>query len=86
MFLNGSMLPAQAGANTVNDIAFAVSEKKLQDVKNNLLKEAVANAKSKADIVASAVGLHVAGNKIHYSWRSKFATITCTNLFKIWWF
>ncbi len=53
----------QAGANTVNDITFAVSEKKLQDVNNNLLKEAVANAKSKADIVASAAGLHVAGIK-----------------------
>ena len=63
MFLNGSIAPADAGANTVNDITFAVSEKKLQDVNNNLLKEAVANAKSKADIVASAAGLHVAGIK-----------------------
>ena len=53
----------QAGANTVNDIYFSVSEKKLQEIKNMLLKEAVANAKTKADIVAAAAGLNVAGIK-----------------------
>src|SRR5688500_3472789 len=42
----------QAGANTVDDIYFSVSEDKLQKIKNTLLKEAVSNAKSKADIVA----------------------------------
>lgn len=53
----------QAGSNTVNDIYFMVSEEKLQNIKNMLLKEAVANAKTKADIVAAASGLNVDGIK-----------------------
>jgi uncharacterized protein YggE len=53
----------QAGANTVNDVYFSVSEEKLQNIKNMLLKEAVANAKTKADIVAAASGLNVVGIK-----------------------
>jgi uncharacterized protein YggE len=53
----------QAGANTVNDVYFTVSEEKLQNIKNMLLKEAVTNAKKKADIVAGASGLNVAGIK-----------------------
>jgi uncharacterized protein len=53
----------QAGANIVNDIYFSVSEEKLQKIKNILLKEAVANAKSKADIVAAAAGINVGGIK-----------------------
>jgi uncharacterized protein YggE len=53
----------QAGANTVNDVYFSVSEEKLQNIKNMLLKEAVANAKTKADIVAAASGLNIAGIK-----------------------
>ena len=53
----------QAGANIVNDIYFSVSEEKLQKIKNVLLKEAVANAKSKADIVAAAAGINVGGIK-----------------------
>jgi uncharacterized protein YggE len=53
----------QAGVNTVNDVYFSVSEEKLQNIKNMLLKEAVANAKTKADIVAAASGLNVAGIK-----------------------
>ena len=53
----------QAGANIVNDIYFSVSEEKLQKIKNVLLKEAVANAKSKVDIVAGAAGINVGGIK-----------------------
>jgi uncharacterized protein len=53
----------QAGANTVNHISFRVSEEKLQNIKNMLLKEAVTNAKTKADIVAAASELNVAGIK-----------------------
>ncbi len=52
----------QAGANFVNDIYFSVSEEKLQKIKNMLLREAIANAKSKADIVAAA-GINVGGIK-----------------------
>lgn len=51
----------QTGANTVNEVYFSISPKKLEEIKNTLLKDAVANAKSKADIVAAAVGLNVAG-------------------------
>jgi uncharacterized protein YggE len=51
----------QTGANTVNDIYFSISPNKLEEIKNSLLKEAVANAKSKADIVAAAGGLNIAG-------------------------
>ena len=53
----------QAGANFVNDIYFSVSEEKLQKIKNVLLKEAVANAKSKADIVSASAGINVGGIK-----------------------
>jgi len=53
----------EAGANTVNDVYFSISEEKLQNIKNMLLKEAVANAKTKADIVAAASGLNVVGIK-----------------------
>ena len=53
----------QAGANIVNDIYFSLSEEKLQKIKNVLLKEAVANAKTKADIVAGAAGINVGGIK-----------------------
>jgi uncharacterized protein YggE len=53
----------QAGANIVNDIYFSVSEEKLQKIKNVLLTEAVANAKTKADIVAGAAGINVGGIK-----------------------
>jgi uncharacterized protein YggE len=53
----------QAGANTVNDVYFSVSEEKLHNIKNMLLKEAVANAKTKADIVAAASGLNIDGIK-----------------------
>ena len=51
------------GANNVNNIYFSMSEKKLDDIKNSLLKQAVDNAKTKADIAASAAGLKVRGIK-----------------------
>ena len=51
----------KTGANTVNEIYFSISPKKLEEIKNSLLKEAVANAKSKADIVAAAGGLNIDG-------------------------
>ena len=51
----------QTGANTVNEVYFSISPNKLEKIKNMLLKDAVANAKSKADIVAAAAGLNVIG-------------------------
>jgi hypothetical protein len=53
----------QAGANTVNEVYFSISPKKLEEIKNTLLKDAVANAKSKGDIVAEAAGLNITGIK-----------------------
>jgi uncharacterized protein len=52
-----------AGANNVNNIYFSLSDKKLDDIKNSLLKDAIDNAKTKADIAASAAGLKVIGVK-----------------------
>ena len=52
-----------AGANNVNNIVFTVSDKKLEETKNVLIKEAISNARSKADIAAYALGLKVLGVK-----------------------
>ncbi len=52
-----------SGANNVNNIYFSMSNKKLEEIKNSLLKEAIDNAKTKADIAASAAGLKVIGVK-----------------------
>jgi uncharacterized protein len=51
------------GANIVNEIYFSVSPNKMDKINNGLLKEAVGNAKSKADLVAEAAGLKIAGIK-----------------------
>jgi len=50
-----------AGANTVDRIDFALSDKKLEETKNNLIKQAMQDARAKADIVASAAGMKIAG-------------------------
>src|SRR5919199_5319059 len=48
-------------ANTVDRIDFALSDKKLEETKNNLIKQAMQDARAKADIVASAAGVKVVG-------------------------
>ncbi len=53
----------QAGVNDVSNIYFSLSDKQSELIKNGLLKQAVANAKNKADIAASALGLKVIGVK-----------------------
>ena len=53
----------QAGVNDVSSISFSLSDEKSELIKNDLLKQAVANTKSKADIAASALGLKVIGVK-----------------------
>jgi uncharacterized protein len=53
----------QAGVNEVSSIYFSLSDERSEAIKNELLKQAVANAKSKADIAATAVGLNVIGVK-----------------------
>ncbi len=52
-----------AGANNVNNIYFSLSNQKSDEMKNSLLKDAIDNAKTKADIAASAAGLKVIGVK-----------------------
>ena len=52
-----------AGANIINNIDFTLSDKKLQDIKTSLIKKAIADARTKADITASAAGLKVIGVK-----------------------
>jgi uncharacterized protein len=53
----------QAGVNDISSISFSLSDEKSKTIKNDLLKQAVANAKNKADIAASALGLKVTGVK-----------------------
>jgi uncharacterized protein len=54
------------GASSVNSIVFTLSDKKLQEIKNSLIKQAINNARSKADVAASALGLKVLGIKSMY--------------------
>jgi uncharacterized protein len=53
----------ESGVNDISSISFSLSDEKSELVKNDLLKQAVANAKNKADIAASALGLNVIGVK-----------------------
>lgn len=53
----------QAGVNDISSIYFSLSDEKSEAIKNDLLKQAVADAKSKADIAAAAIGLKVLGVK-----------------------
>ena len=52
-----------SGANNVNNIYFSVSDKKLEGIKNELLQQAIGNAREKAEIAASALGLEITGIK-----------------------
>ncbi len=54
---------SSGGANTINSINFALSDNRSGEVKNNLIKQAVIDARSKADIAASALGLKIIGVK-----------------------
>ena len=49
------------GAINVNNVAFTLSDKKLEETKNLLIKDAISNARTKADIAASTLGLKVLG-------------------------
>lgn len=57
---------SSGGATSINSIGFTLSDKKLQEIKNGLLNQAINNARNKADIAASAVGLKVLGIKSMY--------------------
>jgi uncharacterized protein YggE len=48
-----------AGSNNVNNVDFELSDKKVEETKNNLIKQAINNARTKADIAASTLGIKV---------------------------
>jgi len=50
-----------AGATSINDIYFSLSDKKLAETKNTLIKNAINDALRKADIAASTIGQRVIG-------------------------
>lgn len=50
-----------SGANNVNSIYFSISDKKLDEIKKELIKQAIGNAREKADVAASELGLKVVG-------------------------
>jgi uncharacterized protein YggE len=52
-----------AGANNVNGVVFSLSDKRLQETKNFLIKEAINNARNKAEIAAKELGLKITGVK-----------------------
>ena len=54
---------SSGGANTIDGINFALSDKKSEVVKHSLIKQAVIDARNKADIAASALGLKIIGVK-----------------------
>lgn len=53
----------EAGATNVNGAYFFVSQEKQQEIRDSLIGEAIANAKSRADKAAEAVGMEVIGVK-----------------------
>ena len=54
-------IAVSSGANNVNSIYFSLSDKKLDEVKNELINDAIENAKEEADIAASALGHKIVG-------------------------
>jgi len=52
-----------AGANNINSIDFTLSDKKQKAITNSLITQSIDNAKEKARIAASALGLKVIGLK-----------------------
>ncbi|MDW0167157.1 MAG: SIMPL domain-containing protein [Nitrososphaeraceae archaeon] len=54
-------IAVSSGANNVNSIYFSLSDKKLDEIKKELLIDAIENAKEKADIAASALGHKIVG-------------------------
>ena len=54
-------IAVSSGANNVNSIYFSLSDKKLDEIKNELIIGAIENAKEKGDIAASALGYKIVG-------------------------
>lgn len=54
-------IAVSSGANNVDSIYFSISDKKLDEIKKELIKQAIGNAREKADVAASELGLKVVG-------------------------
>ncbi|MGI0021336.1 MAG: SIMPL domain-containing protein [Nitrososphaeraceae archaeon] len=54
-------ISVSSGANNVDSIYFSISDKKLDEIKKELIKQAIGNAREKADVAASELGLKVVG-------------------------
>jgi uncharacterized protein YggE len=53
----------EAGANTVNGVYFFISSEKQEEIRDGLIGEAIENARHRADVAATAVGMEVSGVK-----------------------
>ncbi len=51
----------EAGVNSVNGVFFFVSQEKQQEIRDGLIREAIASARHRAEIAASAVGMEITG-------------------------
>ncbi len=54
---------AAAGANEIGSISFSVSDEMQKKIREDLMEEAVADAESKADVLASSLGVEITGVK-----------------------
>jgi uncharacterized protein len=66
-FLNVSQwidTSVEAGVNDISSISFSLSDAKSELIKNDLLRQAITNAKNKADIASSALGFEIIGVKL----------------------
>jgi uncharacterized protein YggE len=52
-----------AGSNRVNNISFTLSEAMMKNIRNSLITQAIDDARGKADLAASAVGVKIIGVK-----------------------
>ena len=54
-------IAVSSGANNVDSIYFSISDKKLDEINEELIKQAIGNAREKADVAASELGFKVVG-------------------------
>ena len=50
-----------AGANTVNGVYFFISSERQEQIRDGLIADAIQNARHRADVAATAVGMEVSG-------------------------
>ncbi len=53
----------KAGSNRVNNVSFTLSDAQMKSIRASLITQAIDNARSKADLAASAVGVKIVGVK-----------------------